>query len=232
MKKLFFAIISISYFIISINYSNAVSYKDIILVNQNPKIENSENNIKWSKLLKNYVDKFIKEVNSIKEKYKIRNYNEINIYLSELWKMSYSLEIIQTKYIEKQVAEEVMKSVVDRMKFLNTEIKKILKNKISEIEKELEKNKNKYFNISNKLSKELNKLIFKILSEINKKENFNDRDREIIKVLKEIKEQSDILKNIEKKEYYNKEEIKEELVSILKTVKTKIISLKKLIWNS
>ena len=191
MKNIF--LILISFTIISTCFIWVQANSDANIINGT---KNTELNIKWAKLIEKYLVTLKSSLNDLKYRYKIVENKEIDLYNWELIKMIDSLNSIKNKEISKEKAESIMKSIISKLKILNPKIKKLLKIEKERQEIEEEKIAKKYYSLWKKLSIWLDKIILKMLLPLSKKENLTRKDKEIVSHLKNLKIESDKLKNI------------------------------------
>ncbi len=222
MKKVLSLITLI--FILLANQTFAISYRDEIKLDLYPNIENSTNNINWARLIEKYLTTFKDEIESFKEKYNITSDKEIDSFLKKLELMIISLRKIQTISIEKSVAEDVMRSVVNELKTLNPKIKSYLKLKKTLIVIETKNVKNNYVIFSQKLSKSLTKFINELKNKIPAKNK-----SEIESHLKILKKENDKLVNFNESSFDNPSEIKIKFLTILNSIKHEFLEIKKIL---
>lgn len=221
MRNIF--LILLSFFIINMSFiwAYATNATNNIVTTQNTGL-----NIKWAKLIEKYLVWLTVSLTELKNKYKIKKNKDIELYMWKLQKMIQSLRAIQNTNVSKEKAENIMKGIIKRLKLLNPKIKKLLKIEKQKQKIELEKLMKKYYEIWIKLSKQLDKIILKILLPISKKNILNNNDKNIIKILKKLKIESDKLENLERKNIKTKTEMKYYLLRILKNIKKELSKIK------
>lgn len=222
MKKIF-SIITL-FFLLMTNKTFAINYNDEIILDLYPSISNTQTNINWAKLIEKYLINLKYEIQSFNEKYDIIWDVETDEFLIKIDKMITSLRKIQTISIEKNTAEDVMRSIIDELKTFNPKIKYYLKKKKIAVQIETTNTKNNYVIFSQKLSKSLSKLINDFYSmEISKNKN------EIEVHLKNLKSYNNRLLNFKELKFNNPSGVKSKFIQILNNIKNEIIEIKKLL---
>ena len=189
-------------------------------------LQNTELNIKWAKLIEKYLKSLINNLNNIKERYNLDNNIKLNLYVKKLDQMILSLQKTQNTDLSKQEAEKIMRNIINELKILNPKVKSLLNSEKEKQKREFEKIKTRFNLIWVKLSKSLDKIILKILLPIKEKANLTDKDKKIIKHLKNLKKESDKLKNLQSKSYIDKEAMRVYLIKILKDIKKELKNIK------
>lgn len=206
----------------------AISYNDEIKLSLNPVIPNTQTNINWAALIETYLLKINHDLELLKAKYDIKEDSENKEYSLKLNKMTISIKKIQTTDIEKYIAEDVMRSVIDELKVLNPKIKNYLKTKRELAEKETAQVKSKYTNFAQKLSISLEILINALWWKL--EENKSNKNYESIKKqLDNLTKENQKLKNFKYIQFNNPSEIKSGFLRILNNIKRAILEIKKLI---
>ncbi len=190
--------------------------------------KNTKLNIKWAKLIEKYLVDLVNNITELKKKYWLENNSEVIGYSERLHKMIIDLNNIQNTDISKNEAEKVMKNIISELKILNVKIKILFKQEKEKREEKEEIIKQNYYNLSNKISTQLFKITKKLKDNINKKSNILQRDEKILVFIKSLEKEWEILKNLEKINIVNNEELRKYILSILKNIKRIISEIKKL----
>ena len=222
MKKIF-SIIAL-FFLLTTNKIFAVGYNDDIILDLYPSITNTQTNINWAHLIEKYLIKLKDEVQTFNEKYDITWDVETDEFLIKIDKMISSLRKIQTISLEKNTAEDVMRSVINELKTFNPKIKSYLKKKKIAVQIQTTNTKNNYIIFSQKLSKSLSKLINDFYSmKISKNKD------EIENHLKNLKNYNNKLLSFKDLKFNNPSGVKSKFIQILNNIKNEIIEIKKLL---
>ena len=222
MKK-FISIITLL-FLLTTNKIFAVGYNDEIILDLYPSIINTQTNINWARLIERYLIKLKDEVQTFNEKYDITWDVETDEFLIKIDKMISSLRKIQTISLEKNTAEDVMRSVINELKTFNPKIKSYLKKKKIAVQIQTTNTKNNYIIFSQKLSKSLSKLINDFYSmKISKNKD------EIENHLKNLKNYNNKLLSFKDLKFNNPSGVKSKFIQILNNIKNEIIEIKKLL---
>lgn len=227
MKKILLFITLITSIIITNNCS-ASSYNDEIKLSLNPIIPNTETNINWAALIEKYLLKVNHDLELLKAKYDIKEDKENKEYSSKLNKMTIAIKKIQTVDIEKYIAEDIMRSVIDELKTLNPKIKDYLKTKREIVERETIIVNNKYTSLAQKLSVSLETFLNAIWNKLEENKS-NKNYAEIKKQLANLSKENQKLKNFKYIQFNNPSEIKSWFLRILNNIKREFLEIKKLI---
>ncbi len=222
--KLLSKILLITYLILIINPVFAIEKSSINLEN-NPVIENTHKNIRQAKSIENEVTRFRNKLILVQKKYKLEKDPKINRSLKDLWEIIYILRKVQTTKINKPTADKVIKIVINDLRNINIVTKKHFK----KIKYNLKKNKNSYIKISEKLASKLNKITNAFIKHYKNKENITKRDKEIIKIVIEIYNNTKKIKEFKDKVFYNKEDMREYLLKYFNNIKQNFSEIRKIL---
>ncbi len=188
---------------------------------------NTENNIKKAILLEDYITKHKSKIENFIKKYKINNNIDIKNDIKWLNDTIIALKKIQTKDIEKEIAENVIKSILIKIKNINNNLKIKLKAEKNKIETKLNKKKELYSKLWIKLSNKINDINLKIALKIfkNKKE-LSEKELKIKENLIKLNKESKKLKNFWNINFKSENEIKNSFIRILKNIKKEIDLMK------
>jgi hypothetical protein len=140
-----------------------------------------------------------------------------------------SLKKTQTKKIEKNTAEEIMKSILVDFKELNSKTKIYIKIEIVKFNNDLDKEKKLYINISNRLSSQLKNFIKQIALKLKDKQNLTDKEKNLVLHLKNLEGQTKKLDYLSNTDFKNKDEIRSNLVEIFKKIRIEVKKIKSLV---
>ncbi|PID86337.1 hypothetical protein CSB08_01075 [Candidatus Gracilibacteria bacterium] len=223
MIKLFKYILLIFFILTSLNYSLAT--------NDNVYYNNTQINIKKAKLLENYVYNLDKNLKKFKNKYNIKSDKNLDLIEKELSIMIKNLKKIQKVEIKKEISEKIIKEIIKRLKIFTPKLKKILKTKKKIFELNNIKIKQKYLKLSDLLSKKTENIIFSLYNTIKNKKIYSLKDLKIIKGIKNLVKQNKNLKDFKSKKFKDKNEMKNELLTIIKNIRSEILEIKKVFKN-
>lgn len=192
---------------------------------QNIKIENTNENIRQSESIEKDVEDFKKKLILIQKKYKLENDKIINKSLKNISEIIYILKKIQTKKIDKNIAEKIIKLVINNLKNISISTKQHLK----DIKNNVDKYKKIYNKISTSLYSKLNKLTLDFIKYYQNKEKLTQKDKETIKVVKKIYNNSLKIKNFKNIDFYNKDDMKTYLINILKKIKSNFKEIREIV---
>jgi len=212
--------------VIFINTYSVWVYANNNKINNISNTYNTDLNIKWAKLIKKYLNKLKENLKNIKIKYKLKENLQIKKYEKDLSTMIKLLSKIENKKIKKDKAENIMRIIIKELKPLNEKIKNLLKRKKEENLQIDNKIKEKFYTLSIKLSNTLNKIILNYYIPIKNKKNIIGKDKVLLLELKNLKINSDKLKNLKNKNLQSIDNIKEELLIILRSIKSSLIIIK------
>ena len=218
MKKIVYFILFISFFLFSSN-SYAISG-----------IYNTESNIKKAILVEDYIIKHRGRIENFIIKYEIENNN---VLISELKWLNESIEAlqkIQNTSIEKEIAEDIMKAILIRIKKINENLKKQLKIEKDKFQKKINKKKDIYSKLWIKLSDKINNINLKIAKKIYKNDSILSlKEWKIKKNLINLNIQSLKLRNFWSINFKSEKEIKETFINILKKIKIEVSEMKSIL---
>ena len=218
MKKIVYFILFISFFLFSSN-SYAISG-----------IYNTESNIKKAILVEDYIIKHRGRIENFIIKYGIENNNVLINELKWLNESIEALQKIQNTSIEKEIAEDIMKAILIRIKKINENLKKQLKIEKDKFQKKLDKKKNIYSKLWIKLSDKINNINLKIAKKIYKNDSILSlKEWKIKKNLINLNIQSLKLRNFWSINFKSEKEIKETFINILKKIKIEVSEMKSIL---
>ena len=212
-------------------YASDYNY-DGIELNNNPKNENTIENIKSAKLIKNYAEKLKKQLEELKIRYGAIENWRIEKHIKKLDTIIYVLQKIQTKNIEKHYFETIINNIIKQLKNLNEDAKIDVKNIIEDYETKLNQIKNMYYKLWSQLSIWLDKLIWNILNPLAKKKELNEKEKKLVNNLKNLKIENEKLKTLINNKNIAKEDLKIQLWNILKNIKKEIKEMRNIYKNN
>jgi len=178
-------------------------------------------------LLKKHVDKLERQINFYKNKLDLNNDKKIIWWLEDIKVINKWLEAIKNDKVWALKANILIKSIINRLKTINRELKPYLKEKLIENQKKIKNIKYKYNPIIKKFNLKLQRWINKIEKKINNK-NIPTAKKEIIKKhLDNIENYILRLNTFWRKEFYSIKELKEFLIINIKWIINEINWLKK-----
>jgi hypothetical protein len=184
---------------------------------------------KTSILLKKHTDKLEKQLKFYQFKLDLKNDAKINSWLDDIKKIKRGLDAIKYDKIDNLKANILIKSIINRLKTINNELKPYLKKKIQENKIEVNKIKNKYKNVIKKFNERLIRAIIKIKGNLKKKKNLTSKDKAIIYHLEKIKVHIINLNKFYNIDFYTTKSIKQYLKNNIKSIYNEINEIKKII---
>ncbi len=192
-------------------------------------VENTQENIDKAKLLKKYAYDLKDSILSIQKNYNIPTTPTIENGIKEIDKMTRSLWQIQTKQVEKTVADEVLSSVVISLREINAELKPYLKKWEQDYQQELLKERTKYIQIGNRLSLLLHSFIENLSKNLSKKPRLSSKEKQVVHSLvrlNDVKTRIDQFKNIN---FKTKQEMKNYYIGIIQSIQKELLLIKELL---
>jgi len=226
--RLFITYILLFCTLLSANIVYGIDYNDNI-ESWNPTEANTQNNIKQSELIENYIINYKSKIKSLEDKYEIKNSEIIEENIDELDRMLRWLKKVQTISVEKNDATEVIKSVVEGLKIVNNNLKPYLKIKQREHENKVASLRSKYEVPAKKISIQINTLIKKIASPMKQEDRLSSRQKKILKHLIVLEEESKKLNNFWNRSFETTGEVKSYLRAIINNVREELQWIKDLI---
>lgn len=229
MGKSFSIIVALSLSIFLSIQTYAMSYTGKISLSDTPKVENSNKNIKAANLIEKYVEKYKQEIIDLQTVYITGDDLIVAQLLEDADTMIFSLRKIQTNKVEQEDAEGVMRSVLANIKEKNTFVKSYFQKKIEEHQKKEKAELGKYFLAAKKLNSTLSQIITRFSSTLKEKDSLSENDKQIIYHLIELEKQQKRLEHLDALKIESTRALKEILIDILKSIKTEIRDIKRLI---
>ena len=186
-------------------------------------------NIESSKLLQKHVSKLKTQLETFKSEYYIKSDKKIDSTIDELIQMEDLLKRAQNNGTENDLISNINKTVIDKLKNINTNLKDYLKTKIEQKTQEALRYKTIYKTKLGILSDKLTNIINLIALNIKEKDEISDKDKKIINELKKLEQYTNNLRNFHKLDLNKKEELKKYMIDNIKNIKTQIYSIKKLL---
>lgn len=148
-----------------------------------------------------------------------------NVILS---KMSLYLKKIQEDPITKEDATQIMKSIVNDLKILNSRMKVYLEQEQIILTQKIEFQKNRYTTISKRISGILDTIISQLSQSLTKKENLSLKEKTIVRSLVKIREENNKIKQFKNVSFHSENEMKNYLRKIIDNIRSEIITIKQL----
>lgn len=212
-------------FILSANQVFALSYKDALPVDSQFE-DVSKNNISAAKLLQKYVESYEEKINALLDSYNSQNTEIIKAVNKSLKKMSKSLDIVQYKSVDPLVVHEIMQSIVTDLKTINNSMKVYLEQERQLSLMRLQAIQDNYIKIGIKISTILDNLVDALSYSLVQKKSLSEKEKEIVRSLVIIREQSSKIKNFKNISFTSQWEMKEYFQEIIFTIRAEIISMK------
>ena len=213
MQKLKIISLSILSSILLISTSNAsfwTTYSDEIKIEEQAEEKNTLSNIKKAKLIKNSITSYRKKLESYKLKLSIENDSLINGVINQLKLMESALDKISNTNISKQVADDVMASILKNLKEFTSKANEYLKPLVENYLQELKTYKEKYAKTWGKLADIVDKIESKFNLYFEKTPKMSSlKKNAIIARVEAMKEHADKLREITKINFEEKEKVKE-----------------------
>jgi len=214
-------------FILSANQVFALSYIDDF---SSDTLYNNvkEINISEAKLLETYIERYKENINTWYEKFQKPKSKIITDAEEILDLMSLRLGQIQETYIDGEIVEDLMNSIVKDLKFLNSRIKIYMQQEEEIYSEEVLKIRLQYALIGRKISWTLDQIVTRFTEVLIRKENLSKNEEEIVKVLVKIRNESSKLKNLWSTSFQTKEEMKNYVKKSIESIRQYIGKLKEL----
>ncbi len=215
MKKIVYFILFTLFFIFSTNiYASEIEY-------------NTESNIKKAILVENYIKNHKSKIEKFILKYDIKNEPLLEKDIKELNELIQVLQKIQNTNIKKIKSDEIIKTVLIRIKELNKRLKLKLKSEKNKYEYNLKRKKELYSKLWIQLSYKINNINLKVAKNIFKdKINLSKKELKIKDYLIKLDKESKKLKKIWSINFKSEKEIRDSFVRILNNIKREVNSMK------
>lgn len=186
----------------------------------------SKNNISAAKLLQDYVESYGDKINGLLEPYDSENTEIITNVNNVLKQMSRSLDIIQYKSADPSKVNEIMESIVNDLKSINSRMKIYLEQERELHEERLKNIQNNYNEIWLKISAILDNLISQLSNSLIQKKSLSQKEKEIVWSLVIIREENNKIKDFKNQSFSSQEEMKIYFQNIILKIKGEIINMK------
>lgn len=201
-----------------------ISVITLIFIVINSTTAYSDTNTEKTKYLIKYVSEKISDLEKIKNRYDLIKDKEINSRETRLKEINKLLE----KNKKTWEYNKHIPQIITQLKENNNLIKLQLKEKIKKKEDEAEKYaKTAHWKIR-KTIKKTNKIVISIARELMKKEDLNNKDKEMVWILIQIKNKLEEMDSIKKKKWDTKKDIIKHVVSWFNQVSSNFKQIRKI----
>ena len=189
--------------------------------------KNQDNIIKKAVLVENYIKKHKEKIEKFIDKYDIKDSKYIKNNIKELNELILALNKIKNSQISNEKSEEIIKTILKRIKYINENLKEKLIIEQQLFEKNLKRKKEIYSRLWDKLSNKIDQINIKIIKSIYSNNKISNEKKEKIKNnLVRLNKESKKLKYFWKINFKSEKEIKDSFVRILKNIKREIKIMK------
>ncbi|MCD5385375.1 hypothetical protein LRZ95_01770 [Candidatus Gracilibacteria bacterium] len=189
--------------------------------------KNQDNIIKKAVLVENYIKKHKEKIEKFIDKYDIKDSKYIKNNIKELNESILALNKIKNSQISNEKSEEIIKTILKRIKYINENLKEKLIIEQQLFEKKLKRKKEIYSRLGDKLSNKIDQINIKIIKSIYSNNKISNEKKEKIKNnLMRLNKESKKLKYFGKINFKSEKEIKDSFVRILKNIKREVKIMK------
>ena len=189
--------------------------------------KNQDNIIKKAVLVENYIKKHKEKIEKFIDKYDIKDSKYIKNNIKELNESILALNKIKNSQISNEKSEEIIKTILKRIKYINENLKEKLIIEQQLFEKKLKRKKEIYSRLWDKLSNKIDQINIKIIKSIYSNNKISNEKKEKIKNnLMRLNKESKKLKYFWKINFKSEKEIKDSFVRILKNIKREVKIMK------
>ena len=189
--------------------------------------KNQDNIIKKAVLVENYIKKHKEKIEKFIDKYDIKDSKYIKNNIKELNESILALNKIKNSQISNEKSEEIIKTILKRIKYINENLKEKLIIEQQLFEKNLKRKKEIYSRLWDKLSNKIDQINIKIIKSIYSNNKISNEKKEKIKNnLMRLNKESKKLKYFWKINFKSEKEIKDSFVRILKNIKREVKIMK------
>lgn len=185
------------------------------------------NNLETVNYLIKYTDSKISDVEQIIKKYNLENDKKLKIKIQELKNIKKILTLTKKTWKYKLYINKVIKELKDN----NTSLKIYIKQTL-EIQKEKVNNYKIIYSLKIKpIINKINEIVIKIAWKLMIKEKINNKDKQIINLLYQIKLKLDKLDNLTKINFNTKKELQNYIISTFNQIKFHFNQIKDIVRN-
>jgi DNA repair exonuclease SbcCD ATPase subunit len=166
----------------------------------------------------------IKDLQTIQEKYDLKNDKQINKYISDYKKLNNLLNKLKTA----KNKDDFVENIITKLKKLNEEIKIYLKEKTTIQKQKAKKYAKIYEKKLKKVTKKINNIITNIAKILIKKEHYNSKDKQIINILYLIKQKLNNLENLSSKTFFSRKDLNKYILDNFNQIKAHFRQIRKI----
>lgn len=211
-----------------LNHAYGITYKSDFTISVRED-ENTQANIDKAKLLEKYARGYEKEIKNLQDVYEIPNSPLLKESLGEVDTMIDVLRDIQTPFMEKSDAEEILSSIIKWLKQINDNLKPYLKKQQELYQQELIETKESYIKIGNKISSALYNFIEKLSVKLSTKQKLSSKEKAVVEALVKLNKSRKDIATFEKVRFTTKAEMKDYYINVIKDIRNQIKTIKDLL---
>lgn len=136
---------------------------------------------------------------------------------------------VQSKYIQQNDAEEIISSVVQGLKRINTTLEPYIKQQQRLYIESLNETKREYIIIGKKISNSLFMFIKKLSINLSEKPSLSEKQKEVVKSLARLNENRTKIQEFAETPFQNKTQMREYYVDIIRSIRSEIQIIKNLL---
>lgn len=208
--------------------TSALTYESTFVIGVR-NIENTQANIDKAKLLEKYATEYRKETKELVATYNIPNSPILTESILQIEKMILTLKKIQTKSIEKQDADEILSSVIQKLKEINVSLKPYLKKQQQIYNQNLLSIKSQYIDIWEKISWALYFFIQELSIKLWEKPSLTSKEKEVVMSLIRLNESRKKIKDFKTISFNSKNDMRNYYLGIIRTIQRELQAIKSLL---
>jgi len=216
-------IILVFYILANTVFSN--SYKDKLILDSNFKSVSQEK-ISQARILQSYIIEYKKNVNMLYGEYKSGESQIMQDANTILNTMANSLESIQKRPVNPSVVEDIFQSISTDLRSLNQKMKIYLEQEKIISDQVISEKKRIYIQTGRKISSIIDLIILKVSSELKKKTNYSQKDKNIVAALVELQNINTKINLFSNQNYSSVKEMDDFFKNIIRSIRKQISIIK------
>lgn len=181
-----------------------------------------------AKLLQLYLHRYQWDMNNLYDSYLQEKSGVMTVANKTLNQMSRVLTRIQNQEVDPKKVDEVIHSIIYDLRDLNSNMEIYLKQQEEAYLKKLQISKEKYLLLGEKITRILDRIVDSLSNSLIQKQSLNDKEKEIVRNLVIIRDQSNKIKEFNAISFRNEQEMQIYFKNIVQNVRVSLINIKSL----
>ena len=149
--------------------------------------------------------------------------------IAEIDEMTKVLGKIQTKFMEKTDAQEILSSIINWLKDVNNVLKPYLKRQQKTYQEKLFITKNNYIRIGDRISRALYVFVQKFSLKLGEKDTLSKKEKDVVQALVWLNENRQKIERFKSIRFGTKNDMRDYYINIIKSIRKEISIIKALL---